>query len=419
LHDPWKVLENCQWRWRNLGPLPAHDAFSSVVWFILKDWQQDVLGDYFIMPGWPNSLPQIKYLYWPNVTGPLAANVTNLLRPLILAAQCWDHSTLPPTMVIRNQGDLVLNLEKEKNGVGDNINLTRRDDLKPKSVELAFVDNSGDDDEDVVFLRQMRPIFPAFHSAKAFHPPGATPGEYGSVLVLDPFVDFGQVEDGLAEFIYGMLAVPVWEGSFTVQTYVDMADGGLPLHLAPGMTVNLSGEGYRPEWATMNAVIQAVELDIMTGKATVHVGANGHAALTDIMERARDALGMRFYNYMNPETLVPVRGLATCTLGDAIGEYTGNSGVVAGEVFFTVGNFSLTVTTDSTVGTGSVFAEIILPRSLGTGFTIIQTLGTNAEATALHAIFTCVAPNRLRISKRTVSAAPFTVYQWDLIIQQR
>lgn len=428
LRDPWTVLENCQWRWRHETPLAGISAVSSNSWLLLMEWQQDILSQYFTMPGWPGSVPQLSYTHWPNITGPLSACVTFLLRPFILVGQSWDHSTLPPTMVIRNQGDLVLNLEKEKHGVGDDIVLTRRDDLKPSSIELVFTDEDWNGAEDN-YLAQQRPIAPVFaNSEKYMYPPASSPaaplpGSYGSVMVLDaPYLSSADVDSGLAQFVYEALRLDLWEGTFTVQTYLDAADGGTPLRLAPGMTVNLSGGGYSPDWATMNAVIQAVELDMKSGRATVHVGASGHASLTDIMERARDMLSMRYYSYMMPVCPIPLWNQATCTLGDAIGVDTGNSGLVLGEVFFGIGTLRITVTTGATVdpaGTGTVFAEVTLPRSLGTGFTILQSLGTNAPATALHAAFTCLSPNRLRISKTTVSAAPTTSYQWDLIIQQR
>jgi hypothetical protein len=86
------------------------------------------------------------------------------------------------------------------------------------------------------------------------------------------------VPSGLAEYLYGSLYPLQYDGSYT---FVSQEVGAWNL----GTVLNLSGG--RPEWSTMNALLQEVHDDLDAGRTTLRFGAAGHLAMRDLMEQLR------------------------------------------------------------------------------------------------------------------------------------
>lgn len=100
--------------------------------------------------------------------------------------------------------------------------------------------------------------------------------------------DYSQVESlevgeaapvGLAQVLYDALSVLEHEGTLTI---VRQEVGDAP---QMGQCLNLSG--WRPEWATMRAVIQEVAEDVDLGTTTIRVGPPQHLGPRDLVELLR------------------------------------------------------------------------------------------------------------------------------------
>jgi len=88
-------------------------------------------------------------------------------------------------------------------------------------------------------------------------------------------------EGGLANNFYDALATLHYEGSFsTVEAEVSRWIG-------LGNTFNLNGAGARAAWATMNAVVQEVDLEAASGRTTIHFGPPEHLSPQDVLELIR------------------------------------------------------------------------------------------------------------------------------------
>jgi hypothetical protein len=80
----------------------------------------------------------------------------------------------------------------------------------------------------------------------------------------------------LALFLYNEVSVLQWDATFT---FTDEEVGGT---VVPGKIVNISGS--RPEFATMNAIVQSVEEDLTTGTTKVTCGPHPRHEPGDILE---------------------------------------------------------------------------------------------------------------------------------------
>ncbi len=91
---------------------------------------------------------------------------------------------------------------------------------------------------------------------------------------------------GLAGFMYNLLKIPHYEGSYTIQEQ-EITDQ-CPI----GSTLNLTGG--RAEWATMNACVQEVNYDYLAGKTVIKFNAGSHLGVTDLASRVRANRGPRW-----------------------------------------------------------------------------------------------------------------------------
>jgi hypothetical protein len=92
---------------------------------------------------------------------------------------------------------------------------------------------------------------------------------------------------GLAGYIYSIESMPQYEGTFTIQEseITDPCPIGNNLNLTGGLS----------EWGTMNAVVQSVSYDLLSGRTTLTFGPAAHLGAKDLVERLRVNRGPRWY----------------------------------------------------------------------------------------------------------------------------
>jgi hypothetical protein len=92
---------------------------------------------------------------------------------------------------------------------------------------------------------------------------------------------------GLAGFIYNIEQIPQYEGTFTLQEteITDQCPMGNNLNLTGGLA----------EWETMNACVQSIFYDLLSGRTTLTFGPAGHLGAKDFVERLRVNRGPRWY----------------------------------------------------------------------------------------------------------------------------
>jgi hypothetical protein len=95
---------------------------------------------------------------------------------------------------------------------------------------------------------------------------------------LSSYTQAEPVPTGLAAQLYASLSTLPFEGSYDM---VSCEVGTWTL----GTVLNLAGG--RPEWETMNALLQEIEQDFDNGRTTLKFGAAGHLTLRDLMEQLR------------------------------------------------------------------------------------------------------------------------------------
>jgi hypothetical protein len=95
---------------------------------------------------------------------------------------------------------------------------------------------------------------------------------------LSTYIQAEAIPTGLAETIYTSLSTLQYEGTYTIvnseSTYWSL-----------GIVLNITGG--RPEWSTMNALLQELDDDLDNGRTTLTFGPAGHLTLQDFMEQLR------------------------------------------------------------------------------------------------------------------------------------
>ena len=86
------------------------------------------------------------------------------------------------------------------------------------------------------------------------------------------------VPAGLAQELYSSLCTLQYEGSYTIV-------GSEAGYWSLGTVLNITGG--RPEWTSMNALLQEIDDDLDGGQTTLKFGAAGHLTLQDLMEHLR------------------------------------------------------------------------------------------------------------------------------------
>ncbi|HUD46113.1 MAG TPA: hypothetical protein VMR33_04750 [Candidatus Baltobacteraceae bacterium] len=92
---------------------------------------------------------------------------------------------------------------------------------------------------------------------------------------------------GLAGYIYNIESIPQYEGTFTIQEteITDQCPMGNNLNLTGGLA----------EWETMNACVQSVAYNLVSGRTTLAFGPAEHLGARDFVERLRVNRGPRWY----------------------------------------------------------------------------------------------------------------------------
>lgn len=93
---------------------------------------------------------------------------------------------------------------------------------------------------------------------------------------------------GLAEMMFNAWNAAEYQGSFTLIEEEITGPAGV------GNVLNFS-DG-RPEWATMNALIQSVSYDVDQGRTTLNVGPTPFLSASDLIEKMRAGRQRGFYN---------------------------------------------------------------------------------------------------------------------------
>ena len=92
---------------------------------------------------------------------------------------------------------------------------------------------------------------------------------------------------GLAGYIYAIEQIPQYEGTIAIQE-IEVTDQ-CPI----GTNFNITGG--LAEWAAMNAVVQYVSYDLLSGQTMVTFGPAAHLGAKDLVERLRVNRGPRWY----------------------------------------------------------------------------------------------------------------------------
>ena len=98
----------------------------------------------------------------------------------------------------------------------------------------------------------------------------------------------GVVEVGeAAEAAMPGLAAKIWDGikDLHYEGTLVLVEDEPTLSVRPGVVINLTGS--RPEWATMRALVQAVDVDIESGRTTITVGPPHHLGPQELQELFR------------------------------------------------------------------------------------------------------------------------------------
>jgi hypothetical protein len=125
---------------------------------------------------------------------------------------------------------------------------------------------------------------------------------------------------GLAQYLYNSLSTLHYDCVVTLLEQECLGE------LTLGNTLNLAGG--RPEWATMNALIQAVTFSIDSGETEIVAGPPRHLSLTDLLALLRANRVRR--RWTNPET--QMSGDVTASGDVSLGRATPNTNTVPGEV---------------------------------------------------------------------------------------
>jgi len=280
IRDMWHA---CASPFRKISALPTHGAFTNSMWQLLSDFVDAVLPQYFSMCPWPESVTVRGYGVWPGINGPLYETILVLLRTEMFAATSWDYSAQIPVLRLLNRGDVVRTLDRTIDHIED-IDLSCKLDAVPTSIEL--VSSEGSD-----WLGEMSQVYPMDHfdGPDTLFPAGSVRGQYGSVMLVDPGGNLTTVANRAAEALMGMVSTPAWVGSVTIQD----PDGACKTGIYPGMTLNFTGNRYKAEWASCNAVVMSVKEDFKLGKTTLTLGQTGRLTPQTAWERCCALLGGR------------------------------------------------------------------------------------------------------------------------------
>lgn len=390
IEDPWRVCMESYWR-GGYSDRQTYLSVSSECWRLLRVWQQAILADYFTMPPWPDAIAETTYDRWANINGPLSDSIINLLRTRLLAAVSFDHTYDPPVMQVTNVGQVLRTLHGEADGVTD-VSLCRRDDLVPSAVELL-----GQGGEP--FLGLMPDAYPLYQdfTENAFYPLDAKRGGWKCSTIMSPDLSFFETQQGMAKATLDLLSLRVWEGTFGI------FDGACATGLYPGMTINLAGDGYDPEWTGL--VIQSVSEDLYRGETTITVGKHGMPAAT-MIQQLHDMMRMRNWNFFQVPIWPGGGG------GSAIVQPGAGTGA---EVEVTAdGNLSGTIrlVTGLTGIVGTDLVKVSYGAAISSGSSSVLLTATNGAAAALGASVTSSSVNRFIVGGGSV-AAPGAAYTWS------
>jgi hypothetical protein len=98
---------------------------------------------------------------------------------------------------------------------------------------------------------------------------------------------------GLAAMVYNIEVIPQYDGSHGIVEY-DPATNRPTITGAVGIGQNLNLSGGLPEYATMNAQVQTIAFDMMTGHSDISFGVASHLGGTEMIERLRINRGPRW-----------------------------------------------------------------------------------------------------------------------------
>lgn len=99
---------------------------------------------------------------------------------------------------------------------------------------------------------------------------------------------------GLALYVYNIQNIPQYDGKHGI--FERDPQSGMPTVTDPcPLGVNLNLSGNQSEFLSMNAQVQTVSYDLMTGHTDITFGVAGHLGATDFIERLRVNRGPRWF----------------------------------------------------------------------------------------------------------------------------
>jgi hypothetical protein len=164
-------------------------------------------------------------------------------------------------------------------------------------AQISYSEWDTDDDGSHTNGIKLKTYAPKEHSVSALLTNGVT----GTYSTVSSFTSGDPVPVGIAQMVYESLKELQYDGS---HSFYDDSGEIVPGTVGMGNVLNLAGG--RPEWATMNAQIQAVEYDFDTGLTTVTVGPAKHLNAGDLT--ALFLINRFRYTWNNPATRTTGQG---------------------------------------------------------------------------------------------------------------
>jgi hypothetical protein len=245
-------------------------------WGLIKEWcerSSNLVDGELQLASWPSSLilhaPDSSHLF----SGSIMQNIRAVLGGYITACTRVDYTTTPPTLSIAHRGDDVVSVAAG-DITGGSVRL--RDDLWPTELRTRAVADSPGDLPSEIGLMLGNNRYSIDLSHYPFSP--ASTGRGTAINWLNQNTDTGiMVWSNIYEQAgYNVLRTPIWEGSVAMplqSCFNSAARPGSSLNITSGVAA----------WATMQATVQEVRLDLIAENATLELGASAALDATSII----------------------------------------------------------------------------------------------------------------------------------------
>ncbi len=250
----------------------------------------DYLGEYFTeyltsIATWPTyAATDLPEAYHKSVQGlnnvQLSSNIAAMMANFPFAGLRINHTTTPPTLVVKKRNAEVVTLDATANTFMS-ANLTPNDESHITAVAFretypwrAFFEPEVLPDATLDLLGS----FVKSGQARAY-PSGESKGGPGIACLFWPYYDVGPLPYKAEEYVYQLLAQKVWSGTVTLKGITSAT---------VGTTINITNA--HPDWETMAMPVQQVVNDFATNVQTLTLGVSQALDGASLIERIKEFL---------------------------------------------------------------------------------------------------------------------------------